>query len=76
VDVELVRVLLEVGAVVDPGGQESPLGMAAESGHVEGVELLVSEGADVDKVDYIEHGPISTPLLKAVGCQDYIPIEV
>ena len=47
IDPELIRILLDAGAVVDPGSGES-LAYAVELGQVELVELLVSAGADVN----------------------------
>jgi ankyrin repeat protein len=71
-DPELVRILLNAGAVVNPGSGESPLASAADWGHVEVVGLLVSAGADVNIVvgddDYT-----STPLMKAIWCEPTIP---
>jgi ankyrin repeat protein len=67
-----VRILLNAGAVVNPGSGESPLASAADWGHVEVVGLLVSAGADVNIVigddDYT-----STPLMKAIRCELTIP---
>lgn len=62
VDTELVRILLRAGAKVNPGYKKSPLSMAARSGHVEIVALLISAGANVNFSDAFG----ATPLMIAV----------
>lgn len=71
-DPELVRILLNAGAVVNPNSGESPLASAADWGHVEVVNLLVSAGADVNIYVQSDYN-ISTPLMKAIGCEPTIP---
>ncbi|KAN0098195.1 Ankyrin repeat-containing domain protein [Hyaloscypha variabilis] len=71
VDTELVRILLNAGAVVNPGPGESPLSRAVDWGHVEVVDLLVSAGADVNIVVGDDSTP--TPLTTAIGCDLKIP---
>lgn len=66
VDPELVQILLKAGAVVNPRLRQSPLANAAEWGHVEVVELLVSAGADVNIIVDDNDGHTSTPLIKAM----------
>lgn len=48
VDLELVKILLNAGAAVNPGEDESPLGEAVDRGHLELVDLLISVGANVN----------------------------
>lgn len=72
VDPELVRVLLNAGAVVNPGLGQSPLVNALEWGHVEVVNLLVSAGAEVNMI-VGNDGYIYTPLIKAMHCEQLIP---
>jgi ankyrin repeat protein len=72
VDPELVEILLNAGAVVNPGLGQSPLANAAEWGHVEVVKLLVSGGADVNIMEG-DDGYTSTPLIKAIECENDIP---
>jgi ankyrin repeat protein len=74
VDPELVQILLNAGAVINPSSGESPLASAAEWGHVEVVDLLVSAGADVNMV-VCNNGSTSTPLMTAIGCGSDIPHE-
>jgi ankyrin repeat protein len=69
VDPELVQILLKAGAVVNPGLGQSPLADAAEWGHVEVVELLVSAGADVNIIVGGDDEYTYTPLSKAM--EDY-----
>ncbi len=69
---ELVRFLLWAGAMVNPRYGGSPLALAAESGHVETVAILISAGADVNFSDE-ETG--ATPLIEAVESHDNIPDE-
>ncbi|PMD41131.1 ankyrin [Hyaloscypha variabilis F] len=72
VDTELVRILLNAGAVVNPGPGESPLSRAVDWGHVEVVDLLVSGGADVNI--FVGNGySNSTPLMTAIKCNPKIP---
>lgn len=73
VDPELVKTLLNAGAVVnpDPDLGESPLANALEWGHVEVVNLLVSAGADVN-ITICDAEYISTPLIRAIRCQHHI----
>ncbi|KAE9367125.1 ankyrin, partial [Stipitochalara longipes BDJ] len=72
VDPELVQILLDAGAVVNPSSGKSPLASAAEWGHVEVVDLFISAGADVNIAlkDFLS---ISNPLMKAIGCGSDIP---
>ena len=72
VDPELVQILLNAGAVINRSTGESPLASAAEWGHVEVVDLLVSAGADVNMVSF-NGVSTSTPLMTAVGCGSDIP---
>jgi ankyrin repeat protein len=72
IDIELVQILLDAGAAVNPGLGQSPLANAVEWGHVEAVELLVSAGANVN-ITVGEDDFTSTPLTKAVGCGSHIP---
>jgi ankyrin repeat protein len=67
VDPELVQILLNAGAVINPSSGESPLASAAEWGHVEVVDVLVSAGADVNIV-VREGDSTSTPLITAIRC--------
>jgi ankyrin repeat protein len=70
VDTELVRILLRAGAKVNPGYEKSPLSMAARSGHVEIVALLISAGANVNFLDAFG----ATPLMNAV-ISEHVPDE-
>jgi ankyrin repeat protein len=72
VDPELVQILLNAGAVINPSSGESPLASAAEWGHVEVVNLLVSAGADVN-IAVCDGGSTSTPLINAIGYGSDIP---
>ena len=72
VDPELVQILLNAGAVINPSSGGSPLASAAEWGHVEVVDLLVSAGADVN-IDLFNDISTSTPLMTAVRCGSDIP---
>lgn len=72
VDPELVQILLNAGAVVNPSSGESPLVSPAEWGHAEVVALLVSAGADVNIV-VRDGGPTSAPLITAIRCGSDIP---
>ncbi|PMD66637.1 ankyrin, partial [Hyaloscypha bicolor E] len=72
VDPELVQILLNAGAVINPSLRISPLVSAAEWGHVEVVALLVSAGADVNIV-VRDGGPTSAPLITAIKCGSDIP---
>lgn len=72
-DPELVRILLNAGAVVNPSSGKSPLSRAVDWGHVEVVGLLVSAGADVNIIttefSYPKNNILEqTPLIKAVEC--------
>jgi ankyrin repeat protein len=68
VDTELVKILLDAGAIVNPGLGESPLVSAVECGNVEVVNLLISAGADVNFIAGDENYS-STPLIKAIECE-------
>lgn len=70
IDTELVRILLRAGAKVNPGYGKSPLSMAAQSGHVEAVALLISAGADVN---FSDETPSLTPLVRAVFSDKRVP---
>jgi hypothetical protein len=61
---DVVRVLIELGAKVDPtdGRTDSALVSAVLSNHVELVQLLIARGADVNRVDTSG----MTPLMYAV----------
>jgi len=72
IDPELVKTLLNAGAVVNPGLGKSPLASALEWGHVEVVNLLVSAGADVN-ITIGDNDCISTPLIKAIRYEDHTP---
>lgn len=71
VDTELVRILLRAGAKANPGYGESPLSMAARSGRVEVVALLISAGADVNFSNKFD----VTPLMKAAFSDERVPDE-
>jgi len=68
VDTELVKILLDAGAIVNPGSGESPLVSALDCGNVEVVNLLVSAGADVNFITGDENYS-STPLITAIYCE-------
>lgn len=70
VPTELVRILLRAGATVNPGFGKSPLALAAKSGYVEVVALLVAGGADVHFSDSRSY---STPIMNAIQCDMNIP---
>lgn len=72
VDPELIRILLDAGAVVNPGSGKSPLANAVELGQVELVELLVSAGADVN-ILIRKRTYMTNPLYIAVAHGDHIP---
>jgi ankyrin repeat protein len=59
----VTRTLIELGAKVDPGDgrSDSPLVNAVLANHVEFVQLLIRNGADVNRID--ERG--MTPLMYA-----------
>ena len=68
VDTELVKILLDAGAIVNPGSGESPLFSAVDCGNVEVVNLLVSAGADVNFIAGDEDYSY-TPLHRAIECE-------
>lgn len=63
-EVELVRLLLEIGADINQANSvgETPLYVASEAGHEHIVRILLENGADVNKAGYDEQ----TPLMMAV----------
>lgn len=68
VDTKLIEILLNAGAIVNPGSGESPLGSAVECGNVEAVKLLVSAGADVNFITGDADYSV-TPLMRAIECK-------
>jgi ankyrin repeat protein len=72
-DPELVRILLRAGAIVNPGFGKSPLVVAAGSGNVEAVDLLVSAGADIHFTQENYEITLLTPLISAITCEKHIP---
>ena len=75
VNVGLVKILLDAGAAVNPGPGQSPLLNAAEWGHVELVDFLVSAGADVNINinDSLYNGElVETPLTSVTKFNDHV----
>ncbi len=71
-DPELVKILLNAGAVVNPGLRPSPLENALDWGHVEVVNLLVSAGADVN-IYFGDDEYNFTPLVNTIKSERPMP---
>lgn len=71
-----VRLLIELGADVNPEGDKSPLHLAAVYGRVEAVSALIENGADVNaKLTDIFHNDRKDTPLELALIQAGVPLE-